>query len=394
MCVTSSFPRWQGDSAAPFVLNLMQDLAKLGWEVTVLCPHFPGAARFEVMENIEIFRFRYMMPESQQTVCYQGGALINIRKNRMELLKIPLLVGLELLHVSLHLWRGKYDVLHSHWLIPQGFVGAIAARCLRVPHVVTIHGSDVLALQSRALLPFKRFALRSAQGVTVNSSATRSAAANLVEDAVEFDEIPMGISIVAVGDKDVAQLRSQLSPDGDPIILFVGRLVEEKGVSDLLFALAELGKQGLLFRAVIVGDGQDREKFEAIARDKDIKDQTRFEGWVEKDDVPTYMAAADIFVGPSHIEAQGLVFAEALCGRTAVVATKVGGIPDVIIHEETGLLVDVGSPEQIAAAIVRLLDDPDFAGDMTGRGYQRVMEGFGRQTSAQSFSSLFDRLLS
>ncbi len=100
LSVTSTFPRWRGDSTAPFVLHLAQDLQALGWQVDVLAPHAPGAATAEVLDGVSVERFRYLWAASQQTVCDQGGALANLRRRPLERLKLPALVAAELIAVA------------------------------------------------------------------------------------------------------------------------------------------------------------------------------------------------------------------------------------------------------------------------------------------------------
>lgn len=92
LCVASNFPRWAGDSTTPFVLHLARDLQSLGWEVDLLAPHAPGAARSEVVDGVRVERFRYLWPIRQQTVRYQGAALINLRKHPVNSLKLSALV--------------------------------------------------------------------------------------------------------------------------------------------------------------------------------------------------------------------------------------------------------------------------------------------------------------
>ena len=145
LLVTSNFPRWQGDATTPFVLNLAQDLQDVGWQVDVLAPHAPGALIRERLGGLEVERFRYLWPESLESVCYQGGALVNLRQKRSNFLKLPALVLSEWLAVVRRLRTGRYDLLNSHWILPQGFTGTLAARLLGVPHVLTVHGGDVFA---------------------------------------------------------------------------------------------------------------------------------------------------------------------------------------------------------------------------------------------------------
>lgn len=402
LCLTSNFPRWQGDATTPFVLHLAQDLCDLGWEVDVLAPHAPGAARIEELSGVRVERFRYLWPESAQTVCYGGGALVNLRKRPHERLKLPLLVGAEGWAAWRKLRSGHYDLLHSHWVLPQGFVGELAAQLTHVKHVVTLHGSDVFALRGRVVDPLKRYTLRRADAVTVNSSFTEAAVRQLCPEVSALERIPMGVRTEPLSASEQAEarrLRDAHGKPGGPLLVFVGRLVEEKGVGDLLDAAALLTKEVPDLRVLIVGEGLDRARFEAQAQELGLQEVVRFIGWVEPTQVRAYMAAADVFVGPSRrgtdgtTEAQGLTFPEAMAVGTAVVATRLGGIPDAVRDGETGLLVDEGSPHQIAAAIRRLLNDGELRARLTRQGEHLARERFSRSASAGAFATLFERVL-
>ncbi|MFC1578521.1 glycosyltransferase family 4 protein [Thermodesulfobacteriota bacterium] len=128
--VTSNFPRWEGDSITPFVLHLAEDLQALGWKVDVLAPHAAPAVSHEVLGGVNVDRFRYLWPASWETVCYQGGALINLKNSRSNYIKLPALAFFEWVAIAKRLMRGKYDFLHSHWMLPQGFTGVLAASLL------------------------------------------------------------------------------------------------------------------------------------------------------------------------------------------------------------------------------------------------------------------------
>jgi phosphatidyl-myo-inositol dimannoside synthase len=152
-------------------------------------------------------------------------------------------------------------------------------------------------------------------------------------------------------------------------------------------------------RLLIVGDGPDRTLLQNLAGDLGIADRVVFAGWVAADGLADYLAAGSLFVGPSKrgydgtTEGQGLVFAEALAAGLPVVATRLGGIVDVVHHGETGLLVDEGSPAQIAAAIRTLADDPARAGRLASAGRALVKSGFTRTASAESFSAVYGACL-
>jgi phosphatidyl-myo-inositol dimannoside synthase len=400
LVVTSNFPRWARDSTTPFVLHLARGLQGLGWQVDVLAPHAPRAARREVLDGVSVERFRYLWPLSAQTVCYQGGALVNLRERRSNVLKLPALIAAEWAAVARRLARRRYDLLHSHWILPQGFVGVLAARPLGIPHVVTAHGGDVFALRGRLLQAFKRFALQRADGVTVNSSVTRAAVVAIAPQAAPVEIIPMGVPVGRPPDPtEVVALRERHRQGAGPLLAFVGRVVEEKGVEDLIRAVGILRRRHLDATAVVLGEGPHRPAFERLSAELGLSAHVRFLGWVPSESVPAYLAAADVLVAPSRpapdgwIEAQGLSVVEAMSAGTPVVASRSGGVIDAIEDGETGLLVSVGSPTEIAAAVERLASDQALAGHLRERAARRAAERFSRLASAAAFSALFERLV-
>jgi phosphatidyl-myo-inositol dimannoside synthase len=399
LCITSNFPRWRGDSTTPFVLNLGRDLAELGWDVDVLAPHAPGTALYEVMEEITVHRYRYLWPDTLETVCYQGGALINLRRDKTNYLKLPFLVGAQWLGIMKLLKSRNYDILHSHWILPQGFNGVLAAKLLTLSHVVTVHGGDVFGLQSRPLTMIKRKVLRNADAVTVNSSVTEKAVRQIAPELKSIHRIPMGVSLAVPSQMDrTREIRSKYRNGNGPLLVYAGRLVDEKGVEDLIRAVAILSHEFPDVTAMIIGDGQDRKVMEALSDSLNLGQRVYFLGWIETELVSVHLAAADIFVGPSRqatdgwIEAQGLTFIEAMVAKTPVIATRAGGITDSVIHEETGLLVNERSPEEIADAIIRLMGDSHLRNKLAANGYALASSRFSRQHSAEAFDVLFKTL--
>lgn len=397
--VTSNFPRWAGDSTTPFILHLAQDLRDLGWQINVLAPHAPGAAFSESFDGISVRRFRYLWPTSAQTVCYQGGALANLRRDKFNYLKLPALVAAETLAIHSALWRGKYDIVHSHWILPQGFAATLPTRLHSVPHVISAHGGDVFSLRGAVLNKVKRVALEHADAVTANSSATEQAILDLAPMLKTLQRIPEGASQFELDSRQVAELREQHRWKDGPSIVFVGRLVEEKGVADLLRATSLLVERLPGISVLIIGDGPDSARFSRMADELSIANRVKFVGWLQPDGVAHHLASADIFVGPSKksvegwVEAQGITFSEALLAGIPVVATRSGGIPDVIRDKETGLLVPESSPDDIAEAITLLATNEQLAQKLARRGRQVVLEKFTRSVTSKQFSELFEALI-
>lgn len=400
LLVTSSFPRWAGDATTPFVHHLASDLRARGWDVRVLAPHAPGARREEVLEGVPVRRFRYAWPESLQTLCYDGGALVKLRSNPLRYLLVPFLVAAQGLAVLARIRDRRVALVHSHWLLPQGFTSALAARLMRRPHLVTVHGGDVFALRGRVSRAAKKLVLRLADAVTVNSEATRRAVLEIGARTDKIVRIPMGADDAPAPDSArVAAIRDALrGPDG-PLLAFTGRLVPEKGAADLLEAVAILAGSLPDVRVVIIGDGPEREALERRARALGIERRVHFTGWLAPPDVRAHLHASDIFVGPSRpapdgwVEAQGLTFVEAMLAGLPVVASDIGGIRDAVRDGETGLLVPAGTPAAIADAVLRLAGDPDLARRLARHGQMLARDEFTRPTSAARFAELYARLV-
>ena len=397
--VTSSFPRHSGDATTPFVSHLATDLRRLGWEIDVLAPHAPGAARTESLDGILVRRFRYMWPESAQTVCYGGDVQSRLRRRPLDLAKLPPLVAAE----AAATWRRlpHYDLVHSHWLLPQGFAAGLASRLRSVPHVATVHGSDVFGLRGTLLVWFKRAAIAMADVVTANSSATADALRALRCPQDRLVRIPMGAGIPgAVDPGEAAALARRLRRGAEgPLVVFVGRLTDEKGASDLVEALAIARDRLPGIAAAVVGDGPERAGLEALVRQIGLEDRVTFAGWQPPVGVALHLAAADWFVGPSRTaatgsrEAQGLVFAEAMLAGRPVIATRSGGISDLVRDGVTGLLVDERAPEQIAAALIRLAENPLLAERLRTEASAAVRREHTREASARAFAGVYARLL-
>ncbi|MGE0871055.1 MAG: glycosyltransferase family 4 protein [Kofleriaceae bacterium] len=265
-------------------------------------------------------------------------------------------------------YRGVVDVVLGSWAYPDGFAAVIAAKLLGLPCVVKLHGSDINVI---AKLPGPRrltsWALPQASRVVAVSRALGEAAVALGVSRDRIDIVMNGVDAELFHPRDRAAARSELAlPLDVPIALYVGNLKSDKGVLDLATAWQTVSRSLPQAVLVVVGDGPARATLHAARTE-----QMRLVGAHPLDDIPLFMAAADLLVLPSHAEGTPNVVLEALaCGRR-VVATSVGGIPDLIHNEQLGALVPPHDPDALATTLVTELRkpyDPDMVAQLGARG--------------------------
>ena len=395
LMLCSSYPLHAGDSASIFLQNLARALSDAGADIQVLAPDQVGVDESIHDPAIQLHHFQYFLPRRWQTLAYGSGILPNLQQRPWRWLQVPFFVLAMSLALVRLCRRERPDVIHAHWIIPQGLVAVVIAKVLKIPVVITLHGGDVFSLRGNLLGKLKQYALRHCQAWTANTQTTASALHTL--GTVSHPHIvPMGVDVEQfAGDKaDVGVINSK--NNNARVILFVGRLVEKKGVSDLIDAYAKLRleeRQGTILW--IIGDGTLRLSLERQAAALKIHDQVRFLGYIANDQLPAYYAAAEIFVAPSIIdrsgdtEGQGVVIIEAMASGVPVVAYKSGGIPDVISDEQTGLLVEPGNTQALSNAITRLLRDTDLRVRLGSAGREHVCRHYTWKTIAKQFMSIF-----
>lgn len=378
--LTHSYPRHPGDAAGSFLLRLAVGLREAGVEVRVLAPSAPRLASRDEIEGIPVQRFRYA-PARLETLAYTGNMAADVAGSLGGKLALGGLVasGFAVTLRELRAWRP--DLLHAHWWFPAGLVGLPASRLAGVPMVTTMHGSDVrLAIDTRpAHAPFRRVLTGSAVATAVSSWL--AAEAHRVAPAARIEVAPMPV-------------RAELfSPDpaaraADARFLFVGRLNEQKGVAHLVRALAAMRHAEATLD--VVGDGPDGEALRALAIGLGVATRIRWHERVRHDALPDLYRRATALVLPSREEGLGLVAVEAhLCG-TPVVASRSGGIPDVVRDGEDGLLVPVGDHAALASAMDAVLDRPDRGAAWGEAGRRMATARFTPAAVAARYAGLYD----
>jgi len=354
LILTSTYPRWRNDSTPGFVQEFATRIAKEVTRVYVLAPHYDRALPREVERGVYLKRFRYFAPATSETIAYNGGGVTKIKKTPLYAVKLLFFTISLFFNTLFFTLRYNVTIINAHWLIPQGFIGVLVKLLTGHTLVVTVHGADVLALNGPSMRRIKRFILRHADAVYVNSSMIEEICRSLCER--EYLRIPMGVSMEKFQRGDPSRVKEKYQLN-DFTLLFVGRLVEEKGILYFLEALSLFKQSGRAGKALIVGTGPvDVELKEYIAK-HNLLDVVEMVGWVNQDELPDFYAAADVFVGPSLREAQGIVFIEALAAGVPVVTSDYGGMKDFVRNGENGFLVKRRNEKELFQVLVHLYDD-------------------------------------
>jgi glycosyltransferase involved in cell wall biosynthesis len=395
--LASSYPRNESDSAAVFLRYLAQALAARGVDVHVLAPA-EGKSTSTIEAGITVHRFQYF-PLRWQKLAYGSGIMPNLKRAPGLWLQVPCFFMAQALAMVRLIKKQRFDLLHAHWLLPQGLIARFGAALFGIPLVVTAHGSDAFALRSEIATWLKRLLVNQSDAWTANTEMTAAAIAQ--EGPTRKPRIiPMGVDVARFSAGDGAALRSQLAQD-ESVILFVGRLIESKGCHDLLRALSLLDANTRARVTLwVIGDGDRRAILMQAARDLGIQDQTHFFGALNHDRLADFYAAADIVVIPSKLgpagesEGQGVVVLEAFAARACVVATRIGGLTSMVRDRGTGFLVDPNNPQALASALGQLLGDPALRQRLADNAFNEVREKYHWSRIAAEFDRLYREVLS
>jgi glycosyltransferase involved in cell wall biosynthesis len=375
LVVASTFPSRQGDGTPEFVRDLSLRLGET-FETVVLVPRVPGAARREQIGDVVIERFAYF-PRRWEDLAH-GAIIENLRARRIRWLQVAPFLLSESLHLRRLIRRHRPDILHLHWVLPQGLAALVSGR--RVPWVVTTLGGDVYALRGALSQRLKSAVLRRARAVTAQNEDMR-------RRLIELGARPAS-TYVQVPGADIVGMR-KLAPAADEQIpgrlLFVGRLVEKKGVAVLLEASRRLPAT-LPWTLEIIGDGPLAD---------DLKSQSAglpvtFSGSASREELAHAYARSSVVVVPSVPATSGdqdglpTVLLEAMGAGRTVVASDLPGINEAVTDGQTGLLVRPNDPDALTQALRTALAD-DGLRDRLAAAAQRRSDDYTIEACSQRF---------
>lgn len=360
MVLASTYPRWRNDPEPGFVHELSRRLSAR-FHVIAVVPDAPGADPSGELDGVEVVRYRYA-PRGWQTLVNYGGIATNLKRSPWKWLLVPGFVLAQYLAVR-HLIRTRHiDLVHAHWLIPQGMTARLFARGARaIPYLVTSHGGDLFGLRGRLLNVVKHRVAASSQAMTVVSTAMKEEAVRVGLRPPQLEVLPMG-----------ADLRVRFVPDPQmqrvsDELLFVGRLVPKKGLRHLLAALPDVLARRPLVTLTIAGFGPEEDSLKAQARRLDIDSHVKFAGAISQNNLPALYRRASLFVAPFIRDADGnqeglpVALMEAIGCECPMVVGDVAGVRDLLGEKASTVCVRVEDTATLASTITKALEHPSEA---------------------------------
>jgi len=367
-CITSTYPRYEKDPIPSFIHEFNKELKRYG-EVHVVVPHEEGLKEEEEIDGVFIHRFKY-----PGKLAYGSGMPENIRKFSSKLSAFPyILCGImKALQVCK---KYRINLIHSHWILPSGLIGRVVSITAKKPHIITTYGAEVFLTKShyKFLKPLMQFTCRNTSVISISSYTKK----HLKDLGINSRVIHLGVDTKRF--KPLKMKRKGL--------LFVGRLVERKGVKYLLEALP----RNVLLR--IIGDGPERESLEEIVKQRKLN--VKFLGNMPNIKLPKYFSSSEAFVLPAIIdshgdtEGQGVVLVEAMACETPVIASAVGGIVDVV-DESTGILIEQKNIKELKTAIKKVKMKARKFGKA---GRKKVLKELNWPVIVKKYKKLYEGLL-
>ena len=376
LITASTFPRWNGDTEPRFILDYAKAMMNY-YDVTVLAPAAPGTIEEEVIEGVHVVRFHYFPVHRWETLCYPGAIVPRLKEKKIRLFLVPFfLISLKRFLKKFSL---QFDLVHAHWLIPQGI---IQAKIKDVPYLVTGHGGDVTSLNNIFFRNIKAKCMNHAI-VTVGVSSYICDKMKEINPCINPKMISMGC--------DLAKFSPEKRDDNyfnhdKKNILFVGRLAEKKGVTYLIDAMDEV--DAMLY---IVGEGP---------LEKELKEQAKrhnkkivFVGSKSHDELPTIYASSDLFVSPSIVAKNGdqeglpVSIMEAMASGVPVICGLSGGTKDIVNDGINGFILDVRDVKLLAQRINQVIYDDAMAMSMKEHALKTVKE-YSYKKIAEKYSRL------
>lgn len=390
LVIGSVYPRFHEDAEVPWLRTSIAHLKKAGLDIQVLAPAYKGLKSHEI-DGVKVNRFRYA-PAKWEFLTHEEGAPSKMaNKPWLQLLAIPYIISGFFKCIKI-CRKFKPDIIHAHWPFPHAYIALGAAKLFKIPLVLNFHGAELLLIRKKKWVkPLLKFAIGQAQAVFANSSFTASKIKALRNVDVEWS--PYGTTLeTGTGNAEPHPVQGKFK------ILFVGRHIERKGIRYLIEAARYLPRDQFEIRIVGVGDLTEQLK-ELAAHVSGNSAEIIFTGKLSPEALANEYKTANVFTLPAIVDSKGdteglgVVLIEAMELGLPIVASNVGGIPDVVIDGETGILVPEKDPEALANAYKRLAAEPELVKHLLAGSQKRIAECFTWDGIIQRQIAVYNKVL-
>ncbi|GAB5519994.1 MAG: N-acetyl-alpha-D-glucosaminyl L-malate synthase BshA [Rhodothermales bacterium] len=291
----------------------------------------------------------------------------------------------------------KLDLLHVHYAIPHATSAVLARQILAregadVPIVTTLHGTDITILgKDPSFEPVINYSIDQSDGVTAVSAHLKAETELRCRICTDIKVIPNFIDTDRFKKQDKRHFRQALCPNGEKVLVHVSNFRPVKRATEVVEVFHRLREEGHAIKLLLVGDGPDRPAAERMARDLGVYADVRFLG--KQEPVEEILNIADIFLMPSGSESFGLAALEAMACGVPVVATNIGGIPELVLDGETGFLFELGDLDGFAEKTRRLLTDEALHTRMADASFERAHSEFTRDAIVSQYEAYYEYVL-
>lgn len=345
LLLSTSFPRWKNDYYSPFLLDYANALSKCGIEVTVVTTHMPGSEIMTNIGNITIFRLRYFFEKYELLNESKAGIPAAWEKNKLTFFLIIFFIIRLAIYLIFN--TNKYDFINSHWTITS-FAAVITKRFHKKKIITSLHGSDIfLATKLPFIKNITKFILDNSDKIFCVSQAIKDQILLLGYKKNNIKVLPNGI--------DLKQF-TKTTPSKKNQLLFVGSLTKNKSVDTLINSFQLIHNEFSDFTLQIIGNGPEENNLKRMCGELNLENKIYFLGSLNKDQVIDFMKSSYLLILPSIKEGFGVVILEAMAVGLPCIASRTGGILD-IVNESRGCLFDVGDSHQLYSCIKDLIVD-------------------------------------
>ena len=386
MMFSWEFPPRVIGGISPHVYFLSKSLAKKGMNVYVVTCDFPGAPPHETIDGVEVYRIDSYKTPSPDFATWVYLMNLNMQKEAAAIVaKLP----------------DKIDVFHAHdWLVATAGIGL--KHVFRKPLLVTMHSTEIgrrdgihtaterMIGETEAWLTYEAWKVICCSQYMVSHVKW---AFGLPDDKLVM--VPNGVNTQVyenVQGQDCRTFRGKFALPEEKLVLFVGRLVYEKGAHVLINAIPKI-IAGINAKFVIVGSGYMRDQLLNIVKSMGLEHKVLFAGFVDDETLLRLQSCADVSVVPSLFEPFGIVALEAMAAKSAVVVSDIGGLAEIVDHDVTGVKVYPNNPESLAWGVTKVLTNKTYRNMLRQNAYKEIREKYDWEQIAEQTSQIYESVL-